>query len=526
MKKTVKINLSGIVFNLDEDAYQELKNYLDSIISRFRDMEEGNEIISDIESRIAEIFQSKVSDKKQVITLKDVNEVIAIMGRPEDFYDAETMGADTETGKEEYSRKRHRRLYRDPENAILGGVAAGLAAYFGIEIWIIRLLLVILTFPIQVIPIIYIILWIVVPKAETAAQKLEMRGEKVTVSNIEKTVKEEYETVKENVKRVQQSKEYKKTKSVLGEIFHVIGQIILVFLKVLLIIIGIAFIIAGITAIMGLTSVFFFRNALFPIEIWPPFHIHPLGEMFQFLADPGAITLFSFALFMTIAIPIIALIYGGIKLIFRFKANDRAIGLTGLVLWLLSIICLVTLFVYEGSDFATSGHKSETEYLEPFDSDTLRLMMNNNPGIEGFREEWYRNDNDDWHILSDETRIYGKINLDIESSDIRQFEVIVKKRSQGRSRVQAIINAENTSYRYTQDGKTLIIDPYFSRSKIHKWRAPETDIIVRVPEGKYIHLHNNTKYFLDDINNWSYSQVRDAAGKTLITKEGDIKISE
>lgn len=525
MKKTIKINLSGIVFNLDEDAYQELKNYLDSIITRFRDMEEGNEIISDIESRIAEIFQTKVSDKKQVITLKDVNEVIAIMGRPEDFYDAETMGADT-TGKEEYSRKRHRRLYRDPENAILGGVAAGLAAYFGIEVWIIRLLLVLLTFPIQVIPIIYIILWIVVPKAETAAQKLEMRGEKVTVSNIEKTVKEEYETVKDNMRRVQQSKEYKKTKSVFAEIFHVLGQIILAFLKIILIIIGISFIIAGITAILGLTSVFFFRHALFPVEIWPPIHIYPLGEMFQFITDPGTITLFSFALFMAIAIPIIALIYGGIKLIFRFKANDRAIGLTGLVLWLLSIIFLITLFVYEGSDFTTSGQKSDSEYLEPFDSDTLRLYMHNNPGIKGFREEWYTYDDDEWHIISDETRIYGKINLDIECSDNSQFEVVVNKRSQGRSRIRAMVNAENTSYRYTQDGATLILDPYFSLSKVYKWRSPVTELIVRVPEGKYIYLNNNTKYFLDDIDDWPSPRVRNAAGKTLTTKEGDIEISE
>lgn len=526
MKKTVKINLSGIVFNLDEDAYQELKSYLDSIISRFRDMEEGNEIISDIESRIAEIFQTKVSDKKQVITLDDVNEVIAIMGRPEDFYDAETMEPDTTLGKEDYSRKRHRKLYRDPDNAILGGVAAGLAAYFGIEAWIIRLLLVILTFPIQVIPIIYIILWIVVPKAETAAQKLEMRGEKVTVSNIEKTVKEEYDTVKENMKRVQHSKEYKRTKSVFAEIFHVLGQIILVFLKIILIIIGISFIIAGIAAIMGLTSVFFFRHALFPVDIWPPIHIYPLGDMFHFLSDPGAITLFSFALFMTIAIPIIALIYGGIKLIFRFKANDRAIGLTGLVLWLLSVIFLITLFVYEGSNFATSGQRSEGEYLEPFDSDTLRLSMHNDPGIKGFREEWYDEDDDEWYIISDETKIYGKIDLDIEFSDDKQFEVIVKKRSQGRSRISAIVNAENTSYRFTQDGATLILDPYFSLSKVYKWRSPETEILLRVPEGKYICLDNNTKYFLDDIEALPASQVQNAAGKTLIMKEGDISISD
>jgi phage shock protein PspC (stress-responsive transcriptional regulator) len=526
MKKTVKINLSVIVFNLDEDAYQELKNYLDSIISRFRDMEEGNEIIADIESRIAEIFQTKINEKKQVITIRDVNDVIAIMGRPEDFYDSETMEGEPSTGKEEYSWKRHRRLYRDPDNAILGGVAAGLAAYFGIEAWIIRLLLVILTFPLQVILIVYIILWIVVPKAETAAQKLEMRGEKVTVSNIEKTIKEEYESVKENVKRVKQSKEYKKTRNVLDEIFHALGQIILVVLKLILFIIGIGLIIAGITAIMGLTSVFFFRHALFPLDIWPPVHVYPLAEMFNFLSSPETITLFSFALFMAIFIPVIALIYGGIKLIFRFKANDKVIGLTGLVLWLLSVIFLVTIPLYEGSDFATTGLRSESNYLDPFNSDTLRLCMNNEPGIEGFREEWYDEDNDEWHIISDENKMYGKVDLDIESSGNEQFEVIVKKSSKGRSRVRAIENAENTTYRYIQDDGTLILDPYFSLSKVFKWRSPETEVVMKIPEGKYIYLDKNTKYFLDDIEDMPHSRIHEAAGKTLQLKDGEIMISD
>ena len=112
MKKTIKINLSGLVFTLDEDAYQELKNYLDSISSRFRDLKEGNEIISDIESRIAEIFQSKVSDKKEVITIEDVNEVISIMGKPEDFYDAE----------EEYGYIHQKnRLYKERKQEALPG---------------------------------------------------------------------------------------------------------------------------------------------------------------------------------------------------------------------------------------------------------------------------------------------------------------------------------------------------------------------------------------------------------------------
>ena len=187
MKTTIKINLSGQIFNLDDDAYQELKEYLDSISRRFRDSDEGVEIIGDIESRIAELFQEKISDKKQVITIDDVKDIIGRMGQPEDILDEEeTSGSGS--GKSYTTGRGSRRLYRDPDNSAIGGVCAGLAAYFGIEIWLMRLLWVIFLFVTGVLFIVYIVLWIVVPKAETAAEKLEMRGEKVTVSNIEKTV--------------------------------------------------------------------------------------------------------------------------------------------------------------------------------------------------------------------------------------------------------------------------------------------------------------------------------------------------
>ena len=518
MKKTIKINLSGLVFTLDEDAYQELKNYLDSISSRFRDMKEGSEIISDIESRIAEIFQSKVNDKKEVITLEDVNDVISIMGKPEDFYDSEEE-PETSSKRTDYTRKENRKLYRDPENAIFGGVAAGLAAYFGIEAWIIRLLLVILTFPIQVILIIYIVLWIVLPKAVSSAQRLEMRGEKVTVSNIEKSVKEEYDSVKENVKRVSQSKEFEKTKNVLGEILHVIGQILLVILKIILVIIGVAFTIAGIAALIGISSLVFFKYALFPPDFWPLIHGIPFAEFFHSFADPGTFTLFSFALFLVIAIPIVAIIYGGIKLIFRFKANDKPVGLAGLVLWLISLITMVTILAYDGRGDDTSGQTTESEYIMPFDSDTLMVYMQRDPGIENFNDAWYYDDDEDWHIISDAEKTYGKININIDFTNNRKFEILIRKKSYGKSKLTEVINAENIIYRYSQNSNNLYLDPYFALNKIHKWNSPETEVTIRVPEGKHIYLDENTKYFLDEIEGIPAGDSQEAAGKVLPDNE-------
>jgi phage shock protein PspC (stress-responsive transcriptional regulator) len=514
MKKTVKINLSGLVYNLDEDAYQLLKDYLDQISSYFKNLEGGEEIISDIESRMAEIFQSKISDKKEVIILSDVEEAIEIMGKPEDIFESEATNGEEKKNESYSSRRQHRRLYRDPENAIFGGVAAGLAAYFGLETWIIRLIWVILFIPVQLLGLLYIILWIVVPKALTPAQKLEMRGEKVTVKNIEKTVKEEYESVKDNVKRMQKSREFEKTRHVMDEIFHVIGRIIIVFLKIILIIIGISFILAGLAALMGLTGVFFFSHALFPVTIFDiPFN--SLNEFFTTFMHPGAVTIFAITLFLIIIIPLIALIYGGLKMLLRFKANDRLIALTGLVLWIVSILFLVTTILFESTDYFAPGQVTTEQTLSPINSDTLVVIMNPDPGIEGFHDDWYYEEDEDWHVLSDHDRVYSKIDLDIELSKDDNFRIKLVKSSAGSVKPLAPGISVLQEYDWSQDGDSLILDPYFSKSKIHPLYLLEAEVVIKVPEGKYIQLDRNTKYFLDDVAGIPDDEVQSLAGKVF-----------
>jgi phage shock protein PspC (stress-responsive transcriptional regulator) len=524
MKTTVKINLNGQIFTLDDDAYQALKEYLDAISKRFRDMEEGSEIISDIESRIAELFQSKVNDKKEVITIEDVTDVINIMGQPEDFLEDDGMEGDT--GSSYASRKKSRKYYRDGDNAIFGGVCSGLAAYFGIENWLMRLLWVIFFIATGggVMFILYIVLWIAVPKAITAAEKLEMRGEKVTVSNIEKTVKEEYETVKENVKegyeKVRTSKELKNTKTVMDEIFHVIGQIVLVGLKIILIIIGFVFIISGLAVLTGLSIAVFFRDSILPSEIFgSPFQ--SFNEIFGILGDPTSLTLISIALFFAIVIPLIALIYAGIKMMFRFKANDKMIGLTAFVLWIISVVFLVTMAAFEGWNFNAFGRSSTTENLDAFSSDTLIVRMVSDPDIEGFNDDWYLNYDDSWNMISTEERLYGKIDLDVAAGDFNDYELSIRKNSQGRDKADASINAGKLNYEWDQEGNTIFLDPYFSLKKPLKWRSPGTKVTIMVPPGKYIRLDNNTKYFLRNIETVDDIWDRKLAGEVWqMTEDG------
>jgi len=194
MEKTISITLNGQVFNIEEEAYAKLKEYLDSIREHLRSSDDKTEIISDIEASIAEKFGQKISDAKQVITQKDVADLIAVMGTVEDLAN-ELAGPSMDEGGEEKAapaEDKHRfgkKLYRNPDDVVISGVCSGLGAYFGIDPVIIRLLFVVSFFAYGTSAFIYIILWIAMPLARTRAQKLEMHGDPVTLASIEESVK-------------------------------------------------------------------------------------------------------------------------------------------------------------------------------------------------------------------------------------------------------------------------------------------------------------------------------------------------
>jgi phage shock protein PspC (stress-responsive transcriptional regulator) len=197
MKKTVTINLHGQVFIIDDDAYQLLKEYLKSIESHFKNGEEVSEIIEDVEIRIAEILKENLHNKKEVVEYKDIEEIIRIMGEPADFVTSDYRHS--RTGENE--GRGYKRIYRDPDNRVIGGVCGGLGAYFNFDPLILRILFIIAVLGFGSGILVYIILWIVIPEAKTIAQKLEMKGEPVTVSNINRKMKDEFNNIKNNMKR-------------------------------------------------------------------------------------------------------------------------------------------------------------------------------------------------------------------------------------------------------------------------------------------------------------------------------------
>jgi phage shock protein PspC (stress-responsive transcriptional regulator) len=195
MKITLSINLGGYSFNIDEDAYAELKRYLKNLEFHFAQEESASEILSDIETRMAELFRTKITTYKQVITMTDVNQAISVMGTPEDISESDGPSA-----RDKFATPGHHRMYRDTDNRIIGGVCAGMGAYWDLDPLILRIIFIALVLAGGLGVFIYLILYIVLPEARTTAQKIEMKGNPVNIHNIKDSVKKEFDTVRKNMK--------------------------------------------------------------------------------------------------------------------------------------------------------------------------------------------------------------------------------------------------------------------------------------------------------------------------------------
>jgi len=523
MKKAIKINLSGIIFHIDEDAYDKLKNYLDAINSHFTGKDEGNEILNDIESRMAELFQERRKKEEEVISIELVNEVIGIMGDPEDIIDTDES-TDPGSKRTTYSAQssRSRRLYRDTENSVIAGVCGGLGAYFNIDPLIFRILFIVFFFFGGSSILVYVILWIVIPKAESAAQKLEMRGEPVNVSNIEKKVREEYESAKDNVKKAANSESAKKNRQAASNFFTELGKILYLFVKVILILIGTGFVIAGIGIIIGLLSTVFIGLHVFPFADYS----FSLGELMAPFSDPVSITLLIISLTLLFLIPVIAMIYGLVRLIFGIKSRNRGLLIGGTLLWIVALLMTISILAFESNNYSNNGTNTSDNEIS-FSSDTLFVTVNSQ-NMKEFEEglsfdfDWNRR----WFLTEDLDRIYGEVGLDIEKAGGDATILKIEKRSKGRNWDEAKKNASRLNYRYEIRGNQLILDPYFFIDESIKWRFPAVDLTLEIPEGTYLYLDRETREILDDVYNVEHISDWRMGGKTWLMSPDGLTLTD
>ncbi len=345
MKKTININLAGFVFYIDEDAYETLQKYLNNIRTYLGNTEGREEIIDDIESRIAELFSEK---QKQVITLIEVNEVIEVMGQPEDYMSEE------EPEEKTAGQQSNKRLYRDPDSTVLGGVCSGVGHYLNIDaVWIRLIFLAMVWSGVSI--LFYFILWAIIPKAETTAQKLEMKGKAATFSNIEDYVRKGYENVKDDFKNVDFKGAGEKAKqgasgffAFLGELisklFSALGKLLSFIANILGKLLGVIILVTTVALIIALT-ISFIIGSFIDINIGNDLLVLP---GFEFIGPgwggPFHPIWYHISMMLTFGIPAFSLLLFALQLLFKNMGRlSGGIKIGLLAVWMISLVSFIIL---------------------------------------------------------------------------------------------------------------------------------------------------------------------------------------
>lgn len=337
MKKTLTINLNNTVFHIDDDAYELLQSYLTEVGHHFKSENEKADIMNDIEARIAELFTEKMDKQKNVITIDDVDAIITIMGKPSQFVDADgdenTESTQSAAAEEQPKSRKSKKYYRDIDSRLLGGVASGLAAYLNWDTALIRIIFVVLAFVTSgTFILIYLLMWLIIPKAETTAQKLEMQGEDVNI-----------ETIKNKMVDAKEYLESDKFKSNATEAGTRIWEVTRTFLKIVLTVVGAIISIVGVILIAALI----FGLVIFMLEPEAITNISPEISSILGSASPDKAILLIISLLLIIGAPIFALIYWSLNIISKKHEKKPTSGLwVALILWLAGIF----MFLGTGAD--------------------------------------------------------------------------------------------------------------------------------------------------------------------------------
>lgn len=527
MNKTVTINISGIIFHIEEDAYERLQSYLNSLRGRFSAEEGRDEIMMDIESRIAEILNERISPSKQVLVMADVDHVISLMGEPEVISENDNASSsENEKEKEkereeEYRAYRRRRLYRDTDDRVIGGICSGLGYYFDVDpVWI-RIGFVLLAFAFGSSVLFYLLLMIIVPKAETTAEKLEMRGEAVDVNNISKTIREEFEGFRKRMedfgdeakaygrkwKRTwrgemrdrerRYSKEWKRydrdySRGGIDGFFHGVFRVFGKLFAFALVFFGVLFLIGLLTSAFSMTD-------LGPEVVSANFRNVFSSDFYYDMAI--------WAFLLVFGIPVLMMIYKGARLMFNMRFPDRVVGFSALGVWVIGVVLGVLAMVNAGRSFASEATIHEMVPLHLTAKDTVYLRVNIDKDM--LNQDYHSRFNKshhvyfNWKVVSmngqDLKLGYPKLNIVPAAGD--SVELVIYKSSHGRDQKEAQLNAEGIRYPVTVKDSLITFTNCFTLNEQYRWRAPEVHAELRLPVGCVVYLYSSLDGMLNDIDN-------------------------
>jgi len=598
MKKNISINISGIIFHIEEDGYDQLKKYLDSINKYFSSFDDSSEILADIESRIAEIFLSKLNEGKQVITAEDVAYLIGTMGSVSDFREAEEKEyAETEekteeakstfdTGKKSKKEKSSfqsktllrdkqrkifggvcaglahyfnidpvwprvifallilgtkgifllayfilwfampasaelaentaiKKMYRDPEGKVLGGVARGLSKYFAIDVTVVRLIFVVLAFAWLAGVVLYIILWIALPEAKTLTDKMQMQGEPVTLSNIESSIKKSLnveEDKEENILVKILLFPFRLIGLLINWIGKALGPVLLFLVDLIRIFTGLIIAVVGISffiTIMVFGGVFFGLYSANNVDF---FSLGDIGVPMELLFSSFPL-ISGIALFTGILMMALFLLLSGISLIAKKVVFNAAVGWSMFAIFVLSVAALSFTVPKIVLDF-----RERDRYTE-------EIVINIGEHLPVIKV----NENGD----SD----YSRVRLRFVAHERNEIVLKQEFQAQGKSKRDAIENARMIQYQYQQQDSVLIFDSNFTFADEARFRGQILNLVLYVPVDQMVYLPKSSLYMISNYipynqqqgnNTWKVTTdgllcITCPVEKTVVSESGTFK---
>ena len=506
MKKVVKVSIGTIAFTVEEDGYLILKGYLEELNDHYRGMQNGNEIVEGIEERIAELFLEKAGGNT-VITSAVVNDVIQLLGRPEVI--------DEESNESSYSRRATppsgrviKRLYRDPDNKMIGGVCSGIAAYFNIDTAIVRVIFLVLMFfswvPFVIIPfpgvhgaggsfifLAYIIMWIAIPEARTVHQKFAMRGEKPDLSNIQRNVERSAQRMGRDLRRAGRN-----SAPVVNDIFIAISKVF----AVILVLISVGGILLFSFLFLGI-EIF---NGFIPADIINYVEIGLTNTFWLKLTTLAFLFL-----------PLLGMLYGGIKILFEFRNLRFRPGLIMFILWIISGFASATLAIKASRPYWENAREvSDIPVTTTHDTLYLNLeydspMPDKNLIIEGDKDElfifWADKNGVDKKFV-----VFPEIRIERDIADSSRY-MRLRTNSFGYTSGEAIMKAQrNLPLVEMTDSLVTVRPDVYSTAK--KWDGTNKRITLYIPENVKVMLKNPIRFGFDgeiEINNgFNFSKHR------------------
>ena len=486
MNKTIIININGIVFHIEEDAYEVLRTYMTDVKRHFAYSADSVEIVTDIENRLAEMFNERLAaENKQVIVLSDVHAVTERMGNVADFELEED--AEPAYSYSDKSVKVEKRLLRDMDDRVIAGVCAGVGHYFEIENRWIRLIFLLLVFFGGTGIMLYIILWIIMPRAVTRADKMAMKGEPINIQNFKKNFDEEVEGLRQGIHRASSE-----AAPLIDRVGSVIGSI----LKFLVKAVGALIIFIGAMVLLGLVI-----GLLAFLGVWQSSELNH----FPFnIVNPEYKSVLSFSAFVIVFIPLVALVLFAIRVLFNRKVVSRTGSFAMLIIWLAGVGLTVYYGAKVAGQFTDEATFSQVTEIQPDSVYYLKL----NPIKYLSKEDSLQYDIDRGRfsrktIINDNENDFDmprNVSLRIELSDGNKAILNQEFSSKGPNFETALKSAQLANYQFDQQDSLLQFGWNTRLPKDQLWRDQRVELTLRLPKNTRLMIDGNLNRYLEDFN--------------------------